>query len=178
MADTRDCDKCGLRKGCSQVVWGAGQRGARLFVVAENPGSEEDLMGEPMVSREGVLFNSLLAEAGIPADQCYTTYALKCQPATVPTKSEINTCLKWLWQELKVVEPKVVLTLGKLPTRLLLKQKASFWFAGFTGRIIPVEYMTAPVAVWHPPQTILSRGREANAVTVGFLKQVWEKCGD
>lgn len=176
LAESRDCSKCPLRGGCGQVVWGAGPADARLLLVGETPGAEEDLMGEPFVSRDGRLLTRLLSDAGIARDRCYLTYAVKCDPGrTAVTDDHVNACRGWLWQELKRVDPKVVVTLGKLPARLLLGLKKSFKMGDVAGEFRPVAYMGAVVAPWYSPNHVLQRGRAADAEAVEFFKRVKEQ---
>jgi len=132
-------------------------------------------MGEPFLSRDGRLLTRLLENAGLERERCYLTYAVKCAPGrTVVTDEHVNVCRAWLWQELRKVNPAVVVTLGKLPARLLLGLKKSVKVGDVAGEFRAVAYMGAVVAPWYSPNHILQRGRAADEEAVGFFKRVKE----
>src|SRR5688500_20405350 len=79
-ATVRDCRLCGLCETRTQAVFGTGDRGARLMVVGEAPGAEEDRRGEPFVGRAGMLLNSMLRAAGFERREVYIANVLKCRP--------------------------------------------------------------------------------------------------
>jgi DNA polymerase len=157
------------------VVWGRGAAPARLIVVGGTPGDEEDLTGVPFTGREGRLVRRLLDEAGFD-DGVFYTYAVKCRSRGEPTRAEVNECRTWLWQELRATGPTVVLTLGALPTRLLLGLKKSFKLADWTGEFHSVGFMGGVVAPWYAPNHILQNGRKADRAAVEFFKLVWGAC--
>jgi DNA polymerase len=132
-------------------------------------------MGRPFEGREGRLLKKLLREAGL-AD-VYLTLAVKCLP--IPAKAvyqcNINACKTWLWKELQAVAPRVVVTLGPIPTRLLLKLKSSFRMQDVVGQFHDVPFMSALVAPWYSPRWVLSHGSKADKQAVEFFKQVKEK---
>jgi DNA polymerase len=117
------CTLCPLAKGRTQVVFGVGAPMADLLFVGEGPGREEDLQGRPFVGRSGQLLNRLLAEeAGLPRAQVYIANVVKCRPPgnRDPLPDEIAACRPYLEQQLALIEPLVVVTLGNFATRLLL----------------------------------------------------------
>jgi DNA polymerase len=147
-----------------------------VVFAGEHPGAEEDLLGEPMVGREGHLVLKLVRAAGLDPAACYFTYAVKCAPpaAAAVRSAHLNACRHWLWAELTRIAPRVVVALGRSPARLLLGLKASFKLATVAGAFHTVEYMRAPVAVWHSPLHILGRGRALDRDTIEFLTRVRE----
>lgn len=140
-----DCDLCELRKACRQVVWGAGHNRANLFVVGDKPGLDEDLFGEPFVSREGLLWKKKIETAGIDVGQCYFTYAVKCDGNA--KAKHVAACSTHLFDEIRSVQPKVILTLGLLPAQLLLRQK-SISLIDVLGEFHKVGHSNAVVATW------------------------------
>jgi DNA polymerase len=147
------------------------------MLVGEHPGAEEDLIGEPFSDRAGALLKKLLADAGIAS--YYATYAVKCWPnGKVPRKAERVACSAWLWAELRSVNPRVVISLGRVPSRLLLGKQIVF--EDVLGTFQHADYMKASVAVWHSASHILSRGKKVTEETVSFFKSVLEKttCSD
>jgi DNA polymerase len=117
------CTLCPLAAGRTTVVFGEGDPHANLMVVGEGPGREEDLQGRPFVGRSGQLLNRLLAEeAGLQRAQVYIANVVKCRPPgnRDPLPEEIAACRPYLEQQLALIAPRVVITLGNFATRLLL----------------------------------------------------------
>jgi uracil-DNA glycosylase family 4 len=117
------CTRCPLAAGRTQVVFGTGDPRADLMFVGEGPGRDEDLAGEPFVGRSGRLLDRLIAEElGTDRSTCYITNVVKCRPPQNrdPRPEEIEACHPYLEQQLELIEPKVVVTLGNFATRLLL----------------------------------------------------------
>jgi DNA polymerase len=117
----RICTKCDLSRSRTQVVFGAGNADADLMFVGEAPGAEEDRQGIPFVGRSGALLTGMLEEAGISRGEVFIANTLKCRPPDNrdPTPVEIETCRPWLFEQIRLVEPRVVATLGNFATRLL-----------------------------------------------------------
>ncbi len=110
----------GARKSCSG--WDASD--ADLLFVGEGPGAEEDKQGLPFVGRSGKLLDRLLAEElGITRDECYIANVVKCRPPENrdPRPDEIAACRPWLSQQVDLIGPKVVVTLGRFAAQLLLE---------------------------------------------------------
>jgi len=167
-----DCDKCELRSKCNQVIAGHGPEDAKLMVVGEYPGSEEDLLGEPFVGRDGLLISKLLKQAGF--EKYYKTLAVKCESRTAPPEASIQACKSWLRQEVESLRPKVILALGKTPTRLLLNLKKSLKLSDYLGKVHAVNYTSAKIAVWHSSQLLLKSGQKSDIETVRFLTSLKE----
>ncbi len=117
------CTRCPLAAGRTTVVFGEGDPHADLMVVGEGPGREEDLQGRPFVGRSGQLLDRLLfEEAGLQRAQVYIANVVKCRPPgnRDPLPEEIAACRPYLDQQLELIAPRVVVTLGNFATRLLL----------------------------------------------------------
>ena len=120
------CDRCKLAKlGRSQVVFGVGNPHASIMFVGEAPGANEDLKGEPFVGTAGKLLNDLLASAGLSRDQIYIANVIKCRPPNNrdPEQDEVETCKPFLMQQIQLIRPKLVCTLGNWATQTLLERK-------------------------------------------------------
>ena len=117
------CTACALAEGRTQVVFGAGDPDADLMIVGEAPGQREDEQGIPFVGPSGRLLESLLAEIGLDRNAVYIGNVVKCRPPRNrdPRPEEIDACGDYLRTQLRLVDPKVVLTLGNFSSKLLLK---------------------------------------------------------
>jgi DNA polymerase len=117
------CTRCPLAGGRTTVVFGEGDAHADLMVVGEGPGRDEDLQGRPFVGRSGQLLDRLLGEeAGLRRDQVYIANVVKCRPPgnRDPLPEEIAACRPFLDQQVELIGPRVLLTLGRFATHALL----------------------------------------------------------
>lgn len=122
-AEASTCVRCELSETRTQVVFGVGSPKASLLFVGEGPGRDEDEQGEPFVGRSGRLLDKLvIEELGMDRSQYYIANVVKCRPPNNrdPKPAEIDACWPWLDQQLALIKPKVVITLGNFATRTLL----------------------------------------------------------
>lgn len=121
-----NCQRCKLAKlGRTQVVFGVGNPHASIMFVGEAPGFHEDQQGEPFVGAAGKLLNDLLSSAGLSRDQIYIANVIKCRPPNNrdPEPDEVDRCKPFLMQQIQVIRPKLVCTLGNWATQTLLERK-------------------------------------------------------
>ena len=146
-----DCTRCKLAAaGRTQVVFGVGDPATDLLFVGEGPGAEEDRLGEPFVGRSGKLLDKLmLEELGLTRDRCYIANVVKCRPPgnRDPEPDEVETCRPWLERQLELIDPRVVITLGKFAAQLLLGSKESI--SKHRGRPHPFRAGVL-IPTWHP----------------------------
>ncbi len=118
----RDCQACGLCRTRRQAVPGTGSRTARVLVVGEAPGAEEDQRGEPFVGRAGELLDQLLLAIGLDRRKVYIANVLKCRPPENrnPSPEEIVACSPFLRRQIALLQPEVILALGSFAARALL----------------------------------------------------------
>ena len=120
-----DCTKCRLAEGRKTVVFGVGDPDADVMFVGEGPGAEEDKQGKPFVGRSGQLLDQLVEEEmGMTREHgVYITNVVKCRPPgnRDPQPDEIETCRPYLSQQLELIDPKVLVTLGNFAAKLLLE---------------------------------------------------------
>ncbi len=125
IADVADtCTACRLADGRTNVVFGSGHPDADLMVIGEGPGKDEDAQGEPFVGRSGRLLTDLLADAGWQRSDIYISNVVKCRPPgnRDPQQDEIDACKGYLVDQIRLVDPLVVMTLGNFSSKLLLKR--------------------------------------------------------
>jgi uracil-DNA glycosylase len=119
--EVSSCTKCPLHETRAKTVFGAGNADAELMFVGEAPGAEEDRQGLPFVGRAGQLLNQLLEEIGLSREQVFIANVLKSRPPgnRDPQPLEIEACKPYLFEQVRLIEPKVVCTLGNFATKLL-----------------------------------------------------------
>lgn len=116
------CQRCGLCTGRRNPVSGTGPDRADLMIIGEAPGMTEDALGKPFVGQSGRLLDRLLGEVGLKRSDVFITNIVKCRPPNNrdPEQDEIDACNRYLQAQLKLVQPKVVVTLGKFATQTVL----------------------------------------------------------
>jgi len=122
--DIGDCTRCKLhRLGRKQVVFGVGNPSARLMFVGEAPGADEDMQGIPFVGRAGQLLTKIIEAIGLTRDEVYIANVIKCRPPQNrnPEPDEVDTCEPFLFRQIDVIHPKVIVALGKFGAQTLLK---------------------------------------------------------
>ncbi len=116
-ADLQQCRRCGLCQGRTQAVLGAGVPNSRIVIVGEGPGRNEDEQGKPFVGRSGQLLDRMLEEVGLSRNKnVFITNIVKCRPPENrdPQPEEIAACRVWLDQILALIDPKVILCVGRI----------------------------------------------------------------
>jgi len=121
----KDCQRCRLSSGRTQVVFGTGNPNASIMFVGEAPGFYEDKQGIPFVGAAGKLLNELLDSAGLSRTDIYIANVIKCRPPDNrdPLPDEVETCKPFLFQQIELIKPKVVCTLGNFAMQTLLGKK-------------------------------------------------------
>ncbi len=121
-----ECTRCGLAAGRHNLVFGDGDPNARLMFVGEGPGADEDAQGLPFVGRAGQLLNNMIAAMGLRRDQVYIANIVKCRPPQnrVPEPEEANTCSPFLFGQIDVIRPEVIVALGATAATYLLGGKS------------------------------------------------------
>lgn len=159
--EARSCVKCPLSESRTQVVFGAGNADADLMFVGEAPGAEEDRQGLPFVGRSGALLTSMLENAGISRDDIFITNTLKCRPPENrnPTAMEIETCQPWLFEQIRLIEPRVVATLGNFATKLLTGDPTGITRVHGKPQVTQLGARTVFVLpLFHPAAALRGRG--------------------
>jgi len=151
----RECTLCGLCATRTQTVFGTGDFRARLMVIGEAPGAEEDRQGEPFVGRAGQLLNSMLRAAGFERAQVYIANVLKCRPPNNrdPARDETDHCLPYLRRQIELVGPAVILCVGRIAAQRLLERDEPL--ARLRGRIHRLG-RTPMVVTYHPAYLLRS----------------------
>src|SRR5262249_15267003 len=118
------CDRCKLHKlGRKQVVFGVGNPQAKLMFVGEAPGADEDQQGIPFVGRAGQLLTKIIEAIDLKRDDVYIANVIKCRPPQNrnPEQDEVDICEPFLFQQIDIIKPKVIVALGTFAARALLR---------------------------------------------------------
>ena len=165
-ARVRACTQCSLHKTRTQTVFGVGRRDARLFVIGEAPGADEDRQGEPFVGRAGQLLNAMLRAIGLPRSEVYIANILKCRPPgnRDPRPEESAQCTPYLSQQIALVQPKALLAVGRIAAQWLLQTDTPI--GRLRGRVVPYGDRNIPLVVtYHPAYLLRSPLAKATAWT-------------
>ena len=121
-AEAASCTKCRLAQGRTQVVFGVGDPNADLMFIGEGPGFHEDKQGEPFVGAAGQLLTRMLGEIGLTREEVYIANIVMCRPPgnRDPQPDEIEACTPWLVEQISLIQPKVIVTLGNFATKFVL----------------------------------------------------------
>jgi uracil-DNA glycosylase len=133
------CTRCRLCQGRSKVVFGVGNPRARVVFVGEGPGADEDRIGEPFVGRAGQLLNVMLPSIGLRREDVYIANIVKCRPPgnRDPQPDEAATCMPFLVRQIEMIDPAVIVLLGRIAARYLL------------GTTAPISSYRGRWTTWH-----------------------------
>ena len=120
--EIRSCTRCPLSQGRSKTVPGEGPAGARILLVGEAPGRDEDRAGRPFVGRAGSILDRCLSDAGIDRSRVFITNVVKCRPPgnRRPKRDEVDACRPYLQAQIELFQPKVVILMGNAAARAVL----------------------------------------------------------
>ncbi|MBP5426605.1 MAG: uracil-DNA glycosylase [Clostridiales bacterium] len=119
----KTCNRCCLSTTRNNVVFGRGNKDARILIIGEGPGADEDMKGEPFVGRAGKLLDNLLCAVGISQDEIYIANIVKCRPPQnrVPTQEEARICINYLRNQVYLQKPNIIVCLGNTASRYVLE---------------------------------------------------------
>lgn len=147
------CCRCGLRPECSGVVFGEGNPGARLLLIGEGPGAEEDRLGRPFAGKAGQLLDQILGAIGLDRfEHAYIANVVKCRPPNnrVPRPEEARQCLPWLYRQIELISPALIVLLGGTALQNLVDPDARItrmrgqWLESRSGiKIMPTYHPAA-----------------------------------
>jgi len=171
-ADIGECTRCKLHAlGRKQVVFGVGNPKAELMFVGEAPGADEDVQGVPFVGRAGQLLTRIIEAIDLKREDVYIANVIKCRPPQNrnPEPDEVGTCEPFLYQQIDVVKPKVIVALGTFAARALLRTLDPI--SRLRGRVF--EYRGAKlIPTFHP--AYLLRNPSSKREVWADMKQVRE----
>jgi len=158
------CVKCNLAKTRTQVVYGVGNPNADLMFIGEAPGRDEDEQGKPFVGRAGQLLTDIIKAMKLTRDDVYIANVIKCRPPENrnPEPDELDACRPYIRQQVEIIQPRVIVTLGKFALQSLLEK--AYGITAVRGKWL--EYQGVKVMPTYHPAYLLR--------TPAAKKDVWE----
>ena len=149
------CTACELSRSRTQTVFGVGNRQADWLIIGEAPGAEEDRRGEPFVGRAGQLLNAMLRAVGLKRETVYIANILKCRPPNNrdPRPEEVTSCQGYLNAQIRLIQPKIMLAVGRIAAQQLLKTDRSL--GALRGRVHTYGDSAVPLVVTYHPAYLL-----------------------
>ena len=176
--DCRTCMQCALAKTRTNVVVGRGNKKSKLFIIGEGPGKNEDETGLPFVGRAGRQLDQILESVGIDSNKdTYISNMVKCRPPEnrKPSKEELNACDPWLKEQLRIINPKIILLVGAIAVEGILGIKEEI--TKIRGSWIEVNQLLY-MPIFHPSYLLRNSSKEPGKpkwLTWKDLKKVKEK---
>jgi DNA polymerase len=154
------CTLCALHSTRTRPVFGTGDRKARWMVVGEAPGADEDRQGEPFVGRAGQLLNSMLKAIGLAREQVYIANILKSRPPNNrdPRPEEVRACLPFLYRQIELVDPVLILCVGRIAAQTLLATTETI--GKLRGRLHQLASGRPMIVTYHPAYLLRSPGEK------------------
>lgn len=151
------CTKCRLAAGRTQVVYGVGAADAELLFIGEGPGFHEDQQGEPFVGAAGRLLTRMLGEIGLRREDVYIANVVKCRPPgnRDPQPDEIEACTPWLVEQVTLIQPTLIVTLGNFATKYVLNTTTGI--TRLRGQVFPWHGRKV-IPTFHPAAVLRSGG--------------------
>lgn len=164
------CTACRLAETRNNVVFGSGDPNARLMLVGEAPGHNEDLRGEPFVGAAGQLLDELLQGIGTDRSQVYIANVLKCRPPgnRDPMQDEIDCCKGFLREQIRLIHPDVVVTLGNFATKLLMP--TTYGITRVRGTVVDWWLGAKLIPTFHPAAALRGRPQVRQEMRADFSR--------
>ncbi len=157
--EVSQCKACSLCEGRTNIVFGEGDPHARVMIIGEAPGKNEDLQGKPFVGAAGKLLDELLAVANLTREEVFIANVLKCRPPSNrnPKPEEIQACANYLREQTQSINPKVIVTLGNFATQFILRTGVGI--TNLRGTVQRAgRFLVLPV--FHPAAAIYDRSKK------------------
>lgn len=165
------CTLCPLAVERNNAVPGKGASKARLMLIGEGPGGDEDKSGLPFVGRAGELLTKILSSVNINREEIFITNVVKCRPPgnRDPLPEEMNACWPYLARQIELIQPAIILSLGRVSTSFLLSLK-KFKITKEHGNVFHFSNSTILIPVYHPSYLLRNPSKEQGSPK----HQMWE----
>lgn len=173
------CSKCELHSTRNNVIFGEGNPAAEIFLVGEAPGADEDRVGRPFIGKSGRLLDKILEACGFTRDDhVFISNIVRCRPPNnrVPADFEVQTCIGYLYEQIELVDPKIIITLGATSLKKLLDDDSyriskvrGKWIEWNGRRVMPVYH---PAALLRNPALKKDTWEDFKQVIHSYREQV------
>lgn len=145
----KNCQKCKLCKTRTNIVFGEGNKKAKLMIISEAPGYMEDQIGRPFVGKGGQLLDEVLNKVGIKREEIYIANIVKCRPPNNrdPQVDEVNACIDYLRNQVILIKPKIIMLLGNVALKTILGKE--YFISSTRGQLIEKKNIIY-LPSWHP----------------------------
>jgi len=156
------CTRCKLYRGRKTIVFGEGNPSAELMLIGEAPGADEDIQGRPFVGRAGQLLMQMIKAIQFDRKDVFIANVLKCRPPNnrPPEPDEVQACSPFLFKQIEIIKPKVILALGTFSAQLLLNSRSSISF--LRNRVYEMPFGKI-IATYHPSFLLRSPQKKPEA---------------
>ncbi|ABO51569.1 phage SPO1 DNA polymerase-related protein [Desulforamulus reducens MI-1] len=163
--DMQNCTRCGLSEGRNKLVFGVGNPKAKLMLIGEGPGKDEDEQGVPFVGRAGQLLDRILAAIDLTREDVYIANIVKCRPPNnrVPNRVEAKACLPYLYRQIELIQPQIIVLLGNTALQNLIGPDARI--TKMRGQWLESQSGIKIIATYHPAAVLRDPNRR---------RPVWE----
>lgn len=172
-----NCTACELHKTRNHAVWGEGNTNAEIMLIGEAPGYDEDRTGRPFVGKSGQLLDKILAASGFTrSEHVFMSNVIRCRPPgnRIPTEDEVNACINYLFEQIELVNPRIIIPLGSTALKRLFKdnslkitQLRGKWIEWENRLVMPVYHPSALLRnpalkrdTWEDYKLIITKYRE------------------
>lgn len=156
----KNCTLCPLHQTRTQGVFGVGNRNAQWMVIGEAPGADEDRQGEPFVGRAGQLLTTMLKAIGLKREQVFIANILKSRPPNNrdPKPEEVRACLPYLFRQIELVNPRLILCVGRIAAQTLLETDTAI--GKMRGQLHRIAGNRPMIVTYHPAYLLRSPGEK------------------
>ena len=168
----KGCNRCKLCKTRQNIVFGVGNKNAKIMFIGEGPGADEDRLGEPFVGKAGKLMDMAFEAVGIKRQEVYIANIVKCRPPNNrdPEPDEVLSCINYLRNQVMIVKPKIIVLLGRISLQNILGQE--YKITASRGKWVEkkgILYMPT----WHPAALLRDETKKIDFIR--DLKEVIKK---
>lgn len=170
--EVKSCTACSLCKSRTQTVFGVGDKQAKLLIIGEAPGAQEDIQGKPFVGRAGQLLDAMLCAINLHRSQVFIANILKCRPPNNrdPDSEEVSKCTPFLQRQIALIQPSLILALGRISAHYLLNTTTPL--SRMRGQQYHYGDQKTPLLVTFHPAYLLRSPREKAKAYEDLLKVV------
>jgi DNA polymerase len=174
-----ECRECELAETRTNVVFGEGNPNTPLVIIGEGPGATEDATGRPFVGRAGKLLDEALLANGITRNHIFICNVVKCRACLIeggsvknrpPRTEEVSACYHWLLQQLEIIKPLVILSLGAPSANIIIHK--DFRMTKERGIFFPTQYAKFAIAALHPAYVLRQHGPELDEARASLIGDI------